>query len=128
MSDKQSRVESANELLMTIAYCGRKFFHHGGNVSRFELDERGRVWFVDGHNGARIYTHYTKGSWRGFSEGGTLRALVIALRDYITQSKQIGQALGPFSDWYCEGDPWGYGEDMQIVRQCANRLGIAISH
>ena len=124
MSDKQSRAESANELLMTIADSGRQFFHHGGNVSRFELDNRGRVWFIDGYNGARIYTHYTKGSWRGFSEGGTLRGLVVALRDYITQSKQIGQALGPFPGWYCEGDPWGYGSDMELVRNRALSLGI----
>lgn len=105
MIEKQKRIESANQLIQSIAGCGRKFFHHKGNVSRFELDKRGRVWFVDGYNGARIYTHYTSGRWRGFSEGGTLRGLVIALRDFITREKPIGFALGPFPDWYSGGDP-----------------------
>jgi hypothetical protein len=125
MNDKQSRLENANKLLVSIASCGRQFFYHKGNVSQFELDSRGRVWFIDGYNGTRVYTHYTLGSWRGFSEGGTLRELVIALRDYIVHGDSIGHTLGPFAGWYCEGDPWGYGSDMQTIRQCADRLGIA---
>ena len=30
-------------------------------------------------------------------------------------------------DWYCNGDLWGYGDDMQTVRENAQRLGL-ISH
>jgi hypothetical protein len=121
--EKQQRLESANQLIQSIAGCGRKFFYHKGNVSRFELDKSGRVWFVDGYNGARIYTHYA-GRWHGFSEGGTLRGLVIALRDYITHGNPIGFALGPFPDWYSGGDPWGYGADMKTVYECAVSTGI----
>jgi len=124
MNDKRIRADNANELLMTIAYTGRKFFHHGGAVSHFEVDCRGRIWFIDGYRGDKIYTHYTNGRWRGFSQGGTLRGLIIALRDYISHSKTIGGAVGPFPSWYSDGDPWGYGEDMKIVQNCAKRLGI----
>lgn len=124
MHDKQSRMEDVNKLLVSIATCGRQFFYHKGNISQFELDSRGRVWFVDGYSCKKIYTHYTRGAWHGFSEGGTLRGLIIALRDYIKNGKTIGYALGPFPVWYSQGDPWGYGADMQTVKQCAERLGI----
>lgn len=128
MGEKQKRLHNANELIKTIATCGRKFFCHSGRVSRFETDGRGRIWFVDSYDEARIYTHYTQGRWRGFSEGGTLRALVIALRDFISTGKQLGFAFGPWPDWYCDGDLWGYGDDMQTVRNTAGELGIINAH
>lgn len=121
---KQDRVEKANQLLSIIASCGRNFFKHGGQVSFFRLDQHGRVWFVDAYTGRPIYTHYTKGRWIGFSEGGTLRDVVIRLRDFITIGKQLGKTFGPFPDWYSDGDPWGYEEHMQWVRTHAQNLGI----
>ncbi len=124
MSEKDKRLEQANELLKVIANCGRKFFFHNGRVSHFEIDGRGRVWFIDAYREARIYTHYIQGRWHGFSEGGTLRDLVIRLRDYILSGKQVGKVFGPFPDWYSDGDPWGYGSDMQFVYQSAVRLAI----
>jgi hypothetical protein len=120
---KQLRLEKANQLLKVIASCGRRFFAHQGRVSRFELDTGGRVWFVDAYNEARIYTHRTNGRWRGFSEGGTLRSLVIALRDYIQTGEPIPSGyLGPWPDWYCAGDPWGYGESMKLVAEAAGHF------
>lgn len=121
---KQERLEAVNKLLSVIASCGRHFFRHSGNVSKFELDTRGRVWFVDAYRGARIYTHYVMGRWHGFSEGGTLRELVIRLRDYITKGSDLGRALGPYPDWYSGGDPWGYGKDMAAVFEAGCQLGI----
>jgi predicted RNA-binding Zn ribbon-like protein len=83
MNDKAERTRKANDLILTIANYGRKFFQHNGRISRFELDARGRIWFIDAYRESRIYTHYAHGHWRGFSEGGTLRDLVIALRKHI---------------------------------------------
>lgn len=122
---KTRRVAQANQLLQVIAGCGRRFFCHQGRVSRFELDARGRVWFIDAYREARIYTHYTSGRWHGFSEGGTLRDLVIKLRQFIQYGYDIGYMLGPFPDWYSGGDPWGYGESMKIVQDCAMKTGVA---
>jgi hypothetical protein len=123
--NKSERLQKANALLETIADCGRKFFRHNDLVSRFELDRRGRIWFIDAYRSARIYTHYTRGRWRGFSEGGTLRDLVIALRNYIATGKLINPVhFGPWPDWYCDGDVWGYGQDMEKVRAKAIELEI----
>ena len=82
------------------------------------------MWFVDGYREDRIYTHYTRGRWRGFSEGGTLRDLVIRLRDFITKGTTVGRVFGPYPDWYCDGDPWGYGADMKRVFDAAVEMGI----
>jgi hypothetical protein len=34
------------------------------------------------------------------------------------------RVFGPFPGWLSDGDPWGYGEDMERVREEAVRLGI----
>lgn len=123
--EKLERLEKVNQLIQTIATTGRKFFAYKGKVSRMEVDGRGAVWFIDKYNDARIYTHYP-GRWtgRGFSEGGTLRDLVIAFRDYIAKNKPIPRNQLFWPKWYSEGDPWDYKEDMQIVRAKAIELGM----
>lgn len=120
---KKTRAEQANMFLAAIAGCGRRFFAHSGRVSRFEVDDRGRVWFIDAYREARIYTHY-KYRWRGFSEGGTLRGLVLQLRDFIRTGTPATMHLGPFPDWVCNGDLWGYKGDMEIVREAAVTCGV----
>jgi hypothetical protein len=123
--EKNERVRQANECLQIIARHGRHFFRSGEKVSYFELDASGHIWFVDKYSGKRVYTHYTNGRWMGFSEGGTLRSLVIALRDYIAKGEKLGSChFGPWHSWYSEGDPWGYGKDMQTVRDLVIKLGI----
>jgi len=127
MNDKAERTRKANDLILTIANYGRKFFQHNGRISRFELDARGRIWFIDAYRESRIYTHYAHGHWRGFSEGGTLRDLVIALRKYIASGTQLNPSyLGPYPEWYSSGDPWGYGEDMLKISQAAVDLQIVL--
>ena len=122
-SSKVERAEQANQFLEAVASCGRKFFAYNGRVSRFEVDGRGRVWFVDAYRERRIYAHY-QGDWRGFSEGGTLRSLVCTLRDFIRTGEQKPLHLGPWPDWICDGDLWGYGPDMETVRASAKACGL----
>jgi hypothetical protein len=93
-------------------------------VSYFDFDDLGRVWFVDAYSQARIYPHHTAGRWRGFSGGDTLCDVVIRLRDFILTGKQAGNSFGPWPEWYSQGDPWGYGADMQVIYLAAVRLGI----
>ena len=125
LSGRWRRAQAANGLLALIASRGRKFFAHRDRVGRFDVDDRGRVWFTDAYTQARIYTH-SKGSWRGFTNGGTLRALIEALRDFIRTGAHMRGHLGPWSPNYCDGDLWGYGfDDMQEIRDLAERLGIA---
>ena len=121
---KLERLEAANGLLRTIASCGRGFFRHGDDVGYFELDEKGRVWYVDSYTQIPIYTHYA-GRWKAFSQGGTMRSLVIGLRDFIRSGDQLHpETLGPWPDYICGGDLWGYGDDMERVRERALQEGI----
>ncbi len=121
---KAERIDKANRFIAVVAGCGRRFFHHDGRVSYFKVDNRGRIWFVDKYTPQRqIYTHYA-GRWKWFSEGGTLRDLVIHLRDFIRTGEKQRLNLGPWPDWICGGDLWGYGDDMSVVRQSAMDFGI----
>lgn len=125
---KQERAAQASRFLKAIAGCGRKFFAHNGRVSRFEVDGRGHVWFIDAYRPARIYTQCKWSKWRGFSEGGTLRALVLKLCDYIRTGEAQPLGLGPWPDWICSGDLWGYGEAMADVRAAAMAHGLMPSN
>lgn len=121
---KEERLAKANQMIRAIASCGRKFFAYQDRVSRFDVDGRGRVWFIDKYTQKRIYTHYA-GQWRGFSDGGTLHGVAVALREFIIHGKQLRPTtFGPWPEWICGGDLWGYGEDMQSVRDAAKDLGI----
>lgn len=124
---KQQRAENANRLITAIASCGRYFFSCRNGISQFEVDSRGRIWFLDSDSKARIYTHY-RYEWRGFTNGGTMRDLIERLRDYIRTGEQQRLALGPWPKWVCDGDLWGYGADMDIVRTAARDCGIVPSN
>jgi hypothetical protein len=121
--DRILRADTANEFLAVIASCGRRFFRHDDAVYAFSVDERARVWFTDSYSKRRIYTHYPH-EWRGFTNGGTMRGLVERLRDYIMTGAPQRLNLGPWPKHYCDRDLWGYGDDMQRVRDAAARLGI----
>jgi hypothetical protein len=121
-----TRLEAANKWLQVIASCGRQFFRWKDQVAWLSRDGRGRIWFVDHYSGKRIYTHQ-KGHWKRFSSGGTMKTLIECLRDFVAK----GQALparngltGPWPYWYCGGDLWGYGYDMERVRREGKKLGI----
>lgn len=122
--EQRSRLAAANVLIQVIAGNGRGFFGHNGRVSRLELDGRGRVWLIDKYHEKRVYTHHG-GRWRNFTEGGTLRDLIIRLRNYVKRGDAVNPAVfGPWPASYCAGDLWGYGDDMAKVREAAVKLGV----
>ncbi len=121
---KADRLDRANQLVAVIAAHGRRFFVHHGHVASFQLDKTGHIWFIDDYSKKRIYTHWTRDEWKGFSHGGTLRDLVISLRDYIASGRQLRACLGPWPKSTCDGDLWGYGDSMAEVRKAAIALGI----
>ncbi len=126
---KQQRLEHANELIQVIAQHGRRFFYNvtRNATARFELDHRGRVWFIDDYSGTRIYTHRSgfQSNWRGFSHGGTLRDLVERMRDYIVTGQPLSPHwLGPERS-FSNGNIWGYEPDaMEAVRREGAALPI----
>jgi hypothetical protein len=115
MNDKNERVKIANKIIEAVSKYGRGFFLHKGRVSRFELADKGRLWYIDGYTQKRIYVAY-KYQWRGFSEGGTLRSVIENLRDFIRFDAPIRNHFGPWPEWLCGGDLWGYGDAMADLR------------
>jgi hypothetical protein len=74
-NERRQRIGLCNDLIRVIASCGREFFRYGDVVAHLELNERGRVWFIDEYTCKRVYTHY-HGRWRGFSGGGMTMEIV----------------------------------------------------
>jgi len=122
---KDERLKAANEFILVIAGCGRKFFEHNGIISTFELSKGGRVYFIDCYTEKRIYTHNRTLTWIGFSGNHTMKKLVDSLRDFIISG------LTMKADYFqLEMDnkfkkTWGYGEDILILHDIAIKLGIA---
>lgn len=125
---KAKRLEEANEFIKVIAVHGRMFFNHQGTISYLAFDKQGRINFQDSYSKRLIYTHYN-GRWRGFSQGGTLKRLIVHLRDYVRCEIKTGDDLFRvlpihYADKRIFPDhPWGYPEaDMTIVIEAARRI------
>lgn len=125
--EKQARVELVNQFVAFVASHGRRFFRdkETGRLAEIRLDDRGRAWWLDEYTQKSVYLH-SKGRWRGFTHGGTLRDLVTGLRDFVCFGTPLKPSqLGPWPEWYSNADPWGYGlDDMKRVRNEAARLGL----
>jgi hypothetical protein len=116
LPEKHQRLDKANLILELIARHGRHFFAHDGLVSQFTLRPDGKLFFVDSYTQKAIYTASSMGKWRGFTEGGNNLDLVKNLADYIRTGAPIHNHFGPWPDWVCGGDLWGYGESMIALR------------
>lgn len=110
------RVRHTNELIKAISDHGRRFFwnERDKRVAKLELDQRGKVWWVDDYRGARVCIEKMCGQerehWRGFSHGGTLRSLVQLMREYIKTGERIH--IGRICQKrLSDEDIWGYGEE-----------------
>ncbi|MFW0757726.1 hypothetical protein ACN1C3_23855 [Pseudomonas sp. H11T01] len=125
---KRERAEQVNQAIRIIADHGRRFFYSQA-VSRYasmEVDSHGKVRFIDDYTGKRIFTHETVwgARWRGFSHGGTLRAVVEAFRDFIRTGEPMHPGyLGP--ERFNDSNIWGYDEaGMKAVREQAGALPV----
>lgn len=120
---KYFRVADANAVIRAIASHGCRFFYNkeDDRYGEFMIDLTGSIRFVDDHTGARVRI-IKNGKWRGFHNGGTCRAIVEALAEYIRSGKTMSRGFfGPWPEWVCgDGDMWGYGfEEMEKVRRDA---------
>jgi hypothetical protein len=126
--NKYDRLIEANLVIGAIAAHGRRFFYsgpgsdhrchiHPARVAMFEIDRQGRLRFRDDYTDVPVLVT-SRGEWKGFSHGGTLKRLVRDLADYIRTGKPISPGhCGPWPSWQCGGDLWGYGqENMELVR------------
>ncbi|ARB27261.1 hypothetical protein HX787_27470 [Pseudomonas tolaasii] len=120
------RVIAANEFLRVIANCGRCFFRNKGAGHDAYLALNGRrniVWLFDDYTGDRINVT-RQGPWDGFSHGGTLKSLVGSIGSFVLSGKMM--LYGYFQPVMDNGfeNPWGYGDDILIVRDEGVRLGL----
>lgn len=115
--NKKEKIETSNKMIKIISDHGRRFFYYRGDVGYFKTKNK-RLYFVDEFTKKEIYLYYRYWS---FHHGGTLRALVNALKEYIMNRAEFPlNHLGPWPEYLCGGDPWGYGKEMETVRnKCA---------
>jgi hypothetical protein len=125
---KRQRCEQVNHAIRIIGAHGRRFFFNqvADRYASMEVDQRGKIWFIDDYSARRIFTHKTNwgGRWRGFSHGGTLRNMVEAFRDYIRTGDPVHLGyLGP--ERFNDSNIWGYDEaGMKAVREQAGALPV----
>lgn len=126
---KKLRLAEANQVIAAISAHGRRFFYcsQHDRISRFEIDDRGRLWLRDKWTDGRVYLAY-RGNWRLFSDGGTLRRLIEKLAIYIRTGEPLMSSLfGPWPDWICDGDLWGYGSEAMASLRTELQKSPAIS-
>jgi hypothetical protein len=138
---RKDRAQTVNQLLVLISQTGRNFFRHrirtdgiGGTVdvvSYFEVTRAGTLWFTDGYTQQALNcARPTSWQWerhfdRHFTEGGTLKDLVLKLAGFIMTGKRLpATTFGPWPTWISQGDLWGYGGAMAVVREQAQTLGV----
>ncbi len=135
LTEREKRLETVNGLIRIIGSHGRRFLSTNSDVrepvaeprfSRFEF-VNGRLWYIDKWRESRIFCHYdpqcrSGWGWK-FSDGGTLLSLCRGMRDFIVKGAPVNEGhFGPWAHWVCGGDPWGYGKDMEIVREKAKAV------
>lgn len=121
---RESRLELVNAIIRVIGAHGRHFLSENSDrrelirnpfFAHFQVDKRNELWYVDRYTRMPILIRLR--DWDGFSDGGTLRSLIEHFGRFITGGANIENRLfGPWPEWICGGDPWGYGDDMKKVR------------
>lgn len=137
MNTLELRLKKANELIKTIASCGRKFFSVEITVSPTKemVTERiskfkylnNRLYFWDKYSAQllpcwkqRDNWRYQSKKWHRFTEGGTLKDLIEDLSTYIYTGKELPNHFRSLPEWYSHGEDnyWGYPkEDMDKIRK-----------
>jgi hypothetical protein len=127
-ADKRLRIAKANKFIRVIAENGRKFLSYNGEAGYLFADVNGHIRYHDPYSKADIYT-YSSRHWNGFSCGGTMRRLLICLRQYIQGIHRTGDDLLLSLPLYrnrptnlLPEHPWAYGEAMDIVITSAHRI------
>ncbi|MFU2936905.1 hypothetical protein ACM7NO_26475 [Pseudomonas aeruginosa] len=123
---RAQRCNAANEFIQVIASCGRHFFRDrgAGHNGFLSLNPRGTiVWFHDDYTGQRINIS-KEGDWAGFSHGGTLKGLLQSIGRHVLAGSRLRH--GYFQPVMDNGfnNPWGYEEDILLVRAAGIRLGL----
>lgn len=106
---KEQRLDIVNKLIKHISENGRHFFSKKGDVAFMKL-KNGRLYFVDDYTKTEIAVINNGCDWRGFSHGGTLRALVLDFATFIRTGKESD---GKHGYGGLHGTGWGHSPEVQ---------------
>ena len=125
--NKQERLEIVNKLIKFISERGRRFFWTNSTINgefentAFMKLKNGRIYFVDNYTQDEVPVLDNGYDWKGFSHGGTLRALVLDFAQFIRTGKDTDGNNG-YGGLYCSH--WGHSEDIQQeIIQYAKEIG-----
>jgi hypothetical protein len=123
---RKDRIGIVNEIIKEISDRSRRFFYSekSGNVSKI-IEKNNRLYYVDHYTGNEIYLHAPKHKrWNGFSNGGTMRGLVLDFKEFIMSGDYSNHNNG-YGGLYCTN--WGYKEeDMKAIQEKAIALGYLL--
>ncbi|WP_025784411.1 hypothetical protein [Sporosarcina sp. D27] len=128
---KQYRVEIVNSLISFISNHGRRFFYTNSNLREENIDsvaymklKNGRIYFVDNYTQDEIAVINGSRGWNSFSDGGTLRALVLDFADFIRTGKDSNGNHG-YGELHCPH--WGHSEEIQDeIIKYAKEIGYLV--
>lgn len=117
------RCEYANQLIQVISSYGLCYFYSRKHDRVAFLSYSGRVHLHD-ESGAVIEVR-TQSKWPGFSHGGTLRDLVLQLRNYIMRGERIDPAYIGIDLHNGARNAWGYPvSQIRLCREAAKQLPV----
>lgn len=133
--ERAERLAKANALIALIATTGRRFLSslNGPHYFVVYIDGGGYamgLWFVDSGTKTRMRPKRRHGESEmhmphSFAEGGTMNALCVSMYRYISEGISLHPlTFGPWPDWVCGGDLWGYGDAMEPIRELARELRV----
>lgn len=113
----------ANKLIQVISSYGRCFFYSSKHDRTAQMIyDGGTVVLVDEKSGHQVVLR-NNGDWSGFGHGGTLRDLVMLMRDYVMKGTRIDMDFIGLQRTFSKGNIWGYPHDqMELCREAARRL------
>lgn len=122
LNGKEKRLEVANKLICKIASCGRNFFYYDGDetTAKFLL-KNNRIYYMDEYTKAEMLTYNYRQLGRNFNQGGTMKALVMDISEWIRTGEYTNGENG-YGGLFCPH--WGYPEkDMKEIQDYARKLG-----
>jgi hypothetical protein len=117
------RCEYANRLIEVISSYGSGYFYSRKHDTVARLSFNRRVYLHDACG--VVIEAKAAGKWKGFSYGGTLRNLVLQMRNYVMRGERIDPAYLGIDLQRTDTNVWGYSpEQMRLCRRAAQKLPI----
>ena len=120
ITEKYKRLKKVNNLIKFISERGRGFFKSKSLASICIINNR--FYFFDDYSEQMIYMWNNKRwQWR-FSHGGTLRQLLLKLKNYVITGQPLIFII-PYT--FQNENIWGYPEDdAKEIEDYAKSLGL----